>query len=78
MQEALLLTLALTTTCSFLVASHVYVASRGLPTKDDPNPVQYVFSSSADDGSFEVYEGRCSHATATRVQLTKTTSRPSW
>ncbi|KAH7105571.1 heat shock protein Hsp90 [Auriculariales sp. MPI-PUGE-AT-0066] len=41
---------------SFLVASHVYVASRGVSTKENPNPVQYVFSSSAEDGTFEVYE----------------------
>jgi len=41
---------------SFLVASHVYVASRAAPSKENPNPVQHVFSSSAEDGSFEVYQ----------------------
>ncbi|KZW04134.1 heat shock protein Hsp90 [Exidia glandulosa HHB12029] len=40
---------------SFLVASHVYVASRSLPTAENPNPVQHVFSSDAEEGSFEVY-----------------------
>lgn len=40
---------------SFLVASHVYVASRSIPTAENPNPVQYVFSSDAEDGQFEIY-----------------------
>lgn len=40
---------------SFLVADRVYVAS--IPAKSDkqPEPEQYVFSSSAEDPSFEVY-----------------------
>ncbi|KZS97784.1 heat shock protein Hsp90 [Sistotremastrum niveocremeum HHB9708] len=40
---------------SFLVADQVYVAS--IPTKSEtnPEPAQYVFSSSADDSSFEIY-----------------------
>lgn len=40
---------------SFLVASHVYVASRSIPTQENPNPIQHVFSSDADEGSFTVY-----------------------
>ncbi|KAJ7068255.1 Hsp90 protein-domain-containing protein [Mycena amicta] len=40
---------------SFLVADRVYVTS--IPPKSDknPNPVQNVFSSSADDSSFEIF-----------------------
>ncbi|KAI5123403.1 hypothetical protein M0805_006109 [Coniferiporia weirii] len=40
---------------SFLVADRVYVASLAPKTAQNPNPVQYVFSSSADDSAFEVY-----------------------
>lgn len=40
---------------SFLVADRVYVASLAAKTAKNPNPVQYVFSSTADDSSFEVY-----------------------
>ncbi|KAG8828910.1 hypothetical protein FRC17_007382, partial [Serendipita sp. 399] len=41
---------------SFLVADKVYVASLPPATPANPNPVQHVFSSSADDASFEVYQ----------------------
>ncbi|KAF4574637.1 heat shock protein 90 family protein [Pleurotus pulmonarius] len=40
---------------SFLVADRVYVASLPPATAQNPNPVQHVFSSSADDSSFEIY-----------------------
>jgi HSP90 family molecular chaperone len=40
---------------SFLVADKVYVSSLPPPTAANPNPVQYVFSSGADEASFEVY-----------------------
>lgn len=40
---------------SFLVASDVFVASLPPPSKDNPEPVQHVFSSGADDSSFDVY-----------------------
>jgi heat shock protein 90kDa beta len=41
---------------SFLVADKVYVASVPPKTKANPNPVQHVFSSSAQDSEFEVFE----------------------
>jgi heat shock protein beta len=40
---------------SFLVADKVYVSSLPPPTAANPNPVQHVFSSGADEASFEVY-----------------------
>lgn len=40
---------------SFLVADRVHVASIPPKTKTSPTPVQYVFSSSAEDTTFEVY-----------------------
>jgi heat shock protein beta len=40
---------------SFLVADHVYVASRPPRSKENPEPEQWVFSSSADESSFEIY-----------------------
>ena len=40
---------------SFLVADQVYVASVTAKTSKNPNPVQYVFSSSAEESTFEVY-----------------------
>jgi hypothetical protein len=40
---------------SFLVADQVYVASRPPKSAQNPNPVQHVFSSTADDSSFEIY-----------------------
>lgn len=40
---------------SFLVADRVYVASVPPQSESQPNPVQHVFSSSADDSSFEIY-----------------------
>ncbi|KAL5508189.1 hypothetical protein ACEPAH_5808 [Sanghuangporus vaninii] len=40
---------------SFLVADRVYVASLPPTTAQNPNPVQHVFSSSADESAFEVY-----------------------
>ena len=40
---------------SFLVADQVYVASIPPATAKDPNPVQHVFSSNANEPSFEVY-----------------------
>lgn len=40
---------------SFLVADHVYVASVAAKSSKNPKPAQYVFSSSADESSFEVY-----------------------
>ncbi|KAL5527454.1 hypothetical protein ACEPAG_6245 [Sanghuangporus baumii] len=40
---------------SFLVADRVYVASLPPETAQNPNPVQHVFSSSADESAFEVY-----------------------
>ncbi|KAJ7179213.1 Hsp90 protein-domain-containing protein [Mycena filopes] len=40
---------------SFLVADRVYVASVAPKTAKNPNPVQHVFSSSADDSSYEIF-----------------------
>jgi heat shock protein 90kDa beta len=40
---------------SFLVADKVYVASTPPKSKKNPNPIQHVFSSSADDSSFEIF-----------------------
>lgn len=40
---------------SFLVADRVYVSSIPPKSAKNPNPTQYVFSSSADDSSFETY-----------------------
>ncbi|KAJ7744442.1 heat shock protein Hsp90 [Mycena maculata] len=40
---------------SFLVADRVYVASIPPKTAANPNPVQHVFSSSADDSSYEIF-----------------------
>ncbi|OCB87541.1 heat shock protein Hsp90 [Sanghuangporus baumii] len=40
---------------SFLVADRVYVASLPPKTAQNPDPVQHVFSSSADESAFEVY-----------------------
>lgn len=40
---------------SFLVADRVYVTSIAAPSSKNPNPAQYVFSSSADESTFEVY-----------------------
>ncbi|KAK7695990.1 hypothetical protein QCA50_000630 [Cerrena zonata] len=40
---------------SFLVADHVRVASIAAKSEKNPNPQQYMFSSSADESSFEIY-----------------------
>lgn len=40
---------------SFLVADRVYVASLPAASENNTAPVQYVFSSSAEDSTFEVY-----------------------
>jgi heat shock protein beta len=40
---------------SFLVADRVEVASIPPKTAKNPNPIQHVFSSSADDSTFDVY-----------------------
>ncbi|KAH9951681.1 heat shock protein Hsp90 [Amylocystis lapponica] len=40
---------------SFLVADHVYVSSLAAKSSTNPEPVQYVFESSADESSFEIY-----------------------
>ncbi|CCL99418.1 uncharacterized protein FIBRA_01436 [Fibroporia radiculosa] len=40
---------------SFLVANRVYVASLAAKSAHNPEPVQYVFSSGADESSFEIY-----------------------
>lgn len=40
---------------SFLVADRVYVASRPPRSKENPEPEQWVFSSSVDESSFEIY-----------------------
>ena len=40
---------------SFLVSDRVYVASRPPRSKENPEPEQWVFSSAADESSFEVY-----------------------
>ena len=40
---------------SFLVADRVQVASIPAMTEKNPDPVQYVFSSSSDDTSFEIF-----------------------
>lgn len=40
---------------SFLVADKVFVSSLPPATPANPHPVQHVFSSSADEASFEVY-----------------------
>lgn len=40
---------------SFLVADRVHVASIPPKTSSNPEPVQHVFSSSADDTTFEIY-----------------------
>jgi len=40
---------------SFLVADRVHVASLPPKTEKTPDPIQHVFSSAADDNSFEVF-----------------------
>lgn len=40
---------------SFLVADQVYVASVPAKTLENPNPQQYIFSSSSDDNDFATY-----------------------
>ena len=40
---------------SFLVADRVYVASVPAKTSEDPDPQQYIFSSSSDDNDFATY-----------------------
>lgn len=40
---------------SFLVADRVYVASRPPRSQENPEPEQWVFSSSADESSFDIY-----------------------
>ncbi|KDQ64486.1 hypothetical protein JAAARDRAFT_117992 [Jaapia argillacea MUCL 33604] len=40
---------------SFLVADRVYVSSIPAKTTSNPNPAQYVFSSSSDESSFDIY-----------------------
>jgi heat shock protein beta len=40
---------------SFLVADQVYVASVAAQTPENPNPQQYIFSSSSDDNDFTTY-----------------------
>ncbi|KAJ7591081.1 Hsp90 protein-domain-containing protein [Mycena floridula] len=40
---------------SFLVADRVDVASIPPPSEKNPNPIQHIFSSDADESSFEVY-----------------------
>lgn len=40
---------------SFLVADQVYVASVAARTPENPNPQQYIFSSSSDDNDFTTY-----------------------
>ncbi|KAJ7667986.1 Hsp90 protein-domain-containing protein [Mycena polygramma] len=40
---------------SFLVADRVYVASIPPKTAKNPNPAQHIFSSSADDSSYEIF-----------------------
>jgi heat shock protein beta len=40
---------------SFLVADRVYVASIAPASASNPNPAQYIFSSSSDDSEFELF-----------------------
>lgn len=40
---------------SFLVADRVYVTSVAAKSENNPTPEQYVFASSADESTFEVY-----------------------
>ncbi|SJL01979.1 uncharacterized protein ARMOST_05303 [Armillaria ostoyae] len=40
---------------SFLVADKVRVASLPPPSAENPHPIQHVFSSSAEEGSFDIY-----------------------
>ena len=40
---------------SFLVADRVYVSSLAAKSPRNPEPAQYVFSSGADESSFETY-----------------------
>lgn len=40
---------------SFLVADKVYVSSLAAKSPKNPNPQQYVFASSSEDSSFEIY-----------------------
>lgn len=40
---------------SFLVADRVYVSSLAAKSSHNPEPTQYVFSSGADESSFEIY-----------------------
>ena len=40
---------------SFLIADHVYVASVPAKIPEGSQAAQYIFSSSADDSTFEVY-----------------------
>ncbi|TFK75925.1 HSP90-domain-containing protein [Pluteus cervinus] len=55
---------------SFLVADRVYVASVPPPSKESPEPVQHVFSSSADDSSFEIYEDPRGNTLARGTEIT--------
>ena len=43
------------TLASFLVADRVQVASLAAKSSNNPNPAQYVFSSGADENSFDIY-----------------------
>lgn len=40
---------------SFLVADKVFVSSVPPKSPEDPNPVQHVFGSTADDSAFEIF-----------------------
>lgn len=40
---------------SFLVADRVEVASLAAKSSQNPNPAQYVFSSGADENSYEIF-----------------------
>ncbi len=40
---------------SFLVADRVQVTSRAAKSSNNPKPAQYVFSSGADENSYEIY-----------------------
>ncbi|KZT24521.1 HSP90-domain-containing protein [Neolentinus lepideus HHB14362 ss-1] len=55
---------------SFLVADRVYVASLPPQSARNPNPTQYVFSSSADDSSFETYPDPRGNTLARGTEIT--------
>ena len=55
---------------SFLVADRVQVASVAAKTSKNPNPAQYVFSSGADENSFDIYPDPRGNALGRGTEIT--------